>query len=166
MFCFSDSDGSADENSLSNKNVFGVAGGASSNKSTPSKKAYVEPTPEELQKSKEARIASQNSDPFYLKGTVKSSPSRTAPSSNNVSDIPIQKIDLEVPLHTIPGLASTDQYLEMNNGKKKEKKRKKKKDKRKDSVQDEEEEEEDQVPSMLVSLNAEMPEGVELSDGK
>merc|ERR1712173_100787 len=42
---------------------------------------------------------------------------------------------------------------------------KKKKDKRKDSVQDEEEEEEDQVPSMLVSLNAEMPEGVELSDG-
>merc|ERR1711935_28311 len=61
--------------------------------------------------------------------------------------------DLEVPLHTIPGLASTDQYLEM-----------KKKDKRKDSVQ-EDEEEEDQVPSMLVSLNAEMPEGVELSDG-
>merc|ERR1712241_1446038 len=96
-----DSDGSADENSLSNKNVFGVAGGASSNKSTPSKKAYVEPSPEELQKSKDARIASQNSDPFYLKGTVKSSPSRTAPSSNNVSDVPIQKIDLEVPLHTI-----------------------------------------------------------------
>jgi len=52
----------------------------------------------------------------------------------------------------------------MNNGKKKEKKKKIKKDKRKDSVQDEEEEE-DQVPSMLVSLNAEMPEGVELSDG-
>merc|ERR1712129_314769 len=48
-----DSEDSADENgygNVGNDNVFGVPGGASSNKSTPSKKAYVEPSEEELQK--------------------------------------------------------------------------------------------------------------------
>ena len=114
---------------LVTNNVFGVPGASSSNKSTPSKSAYVEPSEEDLKKSRQARIALQSSDPFYLKGnTVKS-----VPNQPNVSDIPVQKIDLEVPLHTIPGLASTDQYLGMKNGKKdkKEKKKKKKKGKQK-----------------------------------
>ena len=97
---------------LTNGNVFGIHGSAAgSNESTPSRKVYVEPTPEELQKSRQARIALQNSDPFYLKGTVKSSPSHS--NTNSVNDIPIQKIDLEVPLQTIPGLASTENYFEM-----------------------------------------------------
>merc|ERR1712051_926613 len=159
-----DSEDSAEENSFSNKNVFGVAGGASSNKSTPSKKAYVEPSPEELQKSKQDRTALQNSNPNYLKGTVKSSPSRSL-SSKEISEIPVQKIDLEVPLHTISGLANIDQYIDMKNGKKsKDKKKKKKKGKDKKESEEEVEEEEDQTPSVLVSRSAEMPEGY-ISDG-
>merc|ERR1712203_455318 len=103
----------------------------SSNKSTPSKKAYVEPSEEELQKSRQERTALQNSNPNYLKGTVKSSPSRSL-SSKEISEIPVQKIDLEVPLHTISGLANIDQYIDMKNGKKsKDKKRKKKKNQKK-----------------------------------
>ena len=108
----------------------------------------------------------QNSNPNYLKGTVKSSPSRSL-SSKEISEIPIQKLDLEVPLHTISGLANIDQYIDMKNGKKsKDKKKKKKKGKGKKESEEEVEEEEDQTPSVLVSLNAEMPEGVEISDGK
>ena len=56
----------------------------------------------------------------------------------------------------------------MKNGKKsKDKKKKKKKGKDKDKKESEEEveEEEDQTPSVLVSRNAEMPEGY-VSDGK
>merc|ERR1711971_1110418 len=161
-----DSEDSADENgygNVGNDNVFGVPGGASSNKSTPSKKAYVEPSEEELQKSRQERTALQNSNPNYLKGTVKSSPSRSL-SSKEISEIPVQKIDLEVPLHTISGLANIDHYIDMKNGKKgKEKKKKKKKGKDK-KESEEEPEEEDQTPSVFVSRNAEMPEGY-VSDG-
>merc|ERR1712008_481884 len=49
--------------------------------------------------------------------------------------------------------------------KSKDKKKKKKKGKDKKESEEEVEEEEDQTPSVLVSLNAEMPEGVEISDG-
>ena len=119
-----------------------------------------------MQKSRQNRTAMQNSNPNYLKGTVKSSPSRSL-SSKEISEIPIQKLDLEVPLHTISGLANIDQYIDMKNGKKsKDKKKKKKKGKGKKESEEEVEEEEDQTPSVLVSLNAEMPEGVEISDGK
>merc|ERR1712172_192623 len=161
-----DSEDSADENgygNVGNDNVFGVPGGASSNRSTPSKKVYVEPSEEEIQKSRQDRTALQNSNPNYLKGTVKSSPSRSL-SSKEISEIPVQKIDLEVPLHTISGLANIDQYIDMKNGKKSKDKKKKKK-KGKDKKESEEEvEEEDQTPSVLVSRNAEMPEGY-VSDG-
>ena len=106
----------------------------------------------------------QNSNPNYLKGTVKSSPSRSL-SSKEISEIPVQKIDLEVPLHTISGLANIDHYIDMKNGKKgKDKKKKKKKGKDK-KESEEEPEEEDQTPSVFVSRNAEMPEGY-VSDGK
>merc|ERR1711971_775526 len=159
-----DSEDSADENgygNVGNDNVFGVPG---SNKSTPSKKAYVEPSEEELQKSRQDRTPLQNSNPNYLKGTVKYSPSRSL-SSKEISEIPVQKIDLEVPLHTISGLANIDQYINMKNGKKsKDKKKKKKKGKDKKDKKEEVEEEEDQTPSVLVSRNAEMPEGY-VSDG-
>ena len=54
----------------------------------------------------------------------------------------------------------------MKNGKKsKDKKKKKKKGKDKKESEEEVEEEEDQTPSVLVSRNAEMPEGY-VSDGK
>ena len=102
---------------------------------------------------------------FFISGTVKSSPSRSL-SSKEISEIPIQKIDLDVPLHTISGLANIDHYIDMKNGKKsKDKKKKKKKGKDKKESEEEVEEEEDQTPSVLVSRNAEMPEGY-VSDGK
>ena len=55
-------------------------------------------------------------------------------------------------------MATADSYLDMNNGKKKKKKKSKKKE-------EEIEDDFDETPSVLVSRNAEMPEGVELSDG-
>ena len=95
---------------------------------------------------------------------MKSSPSRSL-SSKEISEIPVQKIDLEVPLHTISGLANIDHYIDMKKGKKgKDKKKKKKKGKDK-KESEEEPEEEDQTPSVFVSRNAEMPEGY-VSDGK
>merc|ERR1712029_1285576 len=62
----------------------------------------------------------------------------------------------------VTGFASSDQYLEVKVSSKKKKKKKKKED-----VEEEEEEEEDQEePSVLVCTNAEMPEGVESSEGE
>ena len=69
-------------------------------------------------------------------------------------------------MHTISGLANIDHYIDLKNGKKsKDKKKKKKKGKDKKESEEEVEEEEDQTPSVLVSRNAEMPEGY-VSDGK
>ena len=146
------------------QDVFGIKG-ATANYESPSKINYVEPTKEELQKSRQARLAQQSSDPFYLKESSAKSPLRMA---NNVNDIPVQKIDLDLPLQTI-GFTTPDQYLEMKNGHAKDskKKKKKKKDKKKEQVLEEfEEEDETATSSVLVSTNIEMPEGVELdSDG-
>lgn len=138
-----------EERSQHNNDVFGVK---NSSYDSPARKAYVEPSAEQLKKSREARLAQQSSDPFYLKGGSKSSPMKS------MNDIPIQSIDLDVPLQ-IQGLASSDQYLEMKNGKKD--KRKKKHKKKTEDV----EEMEDDAPSVLVSKNTEMPDGVEFSDG-
>ena len=156
------------------RDMFGIAGGAAANNYdlSPSKRTYVEPTKAELVKSREARLAQQSSDPFYLKESSTKSPIRSSSASanNNVSDIPVQKIDLDVPLE-ITGLATSDQYLEMKqqNGKPEKKKKKKKKLKKKDHEDDDGAEEDDEqvvvAPSVFVSKNAEMPEGVKFSDG-
>ena len=136
----SESEESADDDFTKNKNnnhstrgnMFGISGGAGNNYDlSPSKRNYVEPTKEELVKSREARLAQQSSDPFYLKESSTKSPIHVP----NISDIPVQKIELDVPLE-ITGLATSDQYLEMKqqqNGIKPEKKKKnKKKNKKKD----------------------------------
>ena len=96
----------------------------------------MEPTKEELQKIRESRLAQQSSDPFYLKESSSLTAKSPLRSNNNViSDIPVQNIELDVPLK-IAGLASSDQYLEMSkngsNSKKDKKKKKNKKHKKKD----------------------------------
>merc|ERR1711884_154144 len=121
--------------------------------STPSHQRKPEPTPEEMQKSRETRLAMQSSSAFYLKGSTKS-PLKTSP------DVPVQSIDLDIPLK-VTGFASSDQYLEVKVSSKKDKKKKKKKKKKEDVEEDEEEEEGQEGPSVLVCTNAEMPEGVE-----
>ena len=99
----SESEESADDDFTKNKNnnhstsgnMFGISGGAGNNQDlSPSKRNYVEPTKEELIKSREARLAQQNSDPFYLKASSTKSPIHV----QNISDIPVQKIELDVPL--------------------------------------------------------------------
>ena len=74
------------------------------------RRTTVEPTQEELSAARSSRLQTQTNDPNYLKDTPKASPCRERPDS--VADIPIQTIDLEVPLH-IPGLASTDSYYNL-----------------------------------------------------
>ena len=144
-----------------NDNVFGLSSRSTpndqpgSNLSTPSHQRKAEPTAEEMQKSREARLALQSSDPFYLKGSTKS-PLKTSP------DVPVQSIDLDIPLK-VSGFASSDQYLEVK-VKKKDKKKKKKKGKK--IEEEEHEEEEEEGPSVLVCTNAEMPEGVVSSEGE
>ncbi len=168
----SDDDTNFGQRSNNANNVFmGTGIGSGSNYSTPSKKSYVEPTAEDLKKSRDARLAQQSNDPFYLKGSTRSTPSRSS-SGLNVDDIPVQSLDNAAgvpPLH-IPGLATTDQYLDISGGgnKKKAKKKHKKKDKKGKSNNDveAEEEEEEPAPNVFVSKNAEMPEGVEVSDGE
>merc|ERR1712032_1527333 len=86
------------------------------------------------------------------------SPCRERPDS--VADIPIQTIDLEVPLH-IPGLASTDSYYNLsetgsNTGKKAKKKKKKVEVASSDS--------EEAGPNVFVSRNIDLPEGASISD--
>merc|ERR1712062_429354 len=110
-------------------------------------------TKEELVKTREARLAQQSSDPFYLKESSTKSPIHVP----NISDIPVQKIELDVLLE-ITGLATSDQYLEMKqqqNGIKPEKK-KKKKDHEDDGAEDDDDEQAVPVP-VFVSKNAEMP---------
>ena len=125
------------------------------------RRKVVEPSEEELEVSRQARLNYQSANPNYLKDTPKASPSRAA---NNVGEIPIQEIDLDVPLH-IPGLANTDSYfnLSQNNSEPDKKKSKKKKKKSKKTAVSSEEEE-DAGPNVFVSQSLDMPEGATLSE--
>merc|ERR1712004_388737 len=137
-----------DEDEDTNDNVFGLGGSGTPNEhpSTPSHQRKPEPTPEEMQKSRETRLAMQSSSAFYLKGSTKS-PLKTSP------DVPVQSIDLDIPLK-VTGFASSDQYLEVKVSSKK----------KKETI--EEDDEDQDGPSVLVCTNAEMPEGVESSEGE
>merc|ERR1712192_136579 len=122
----------------------------------------IEPTQEELSAARSSRLQTQTNDPNYLKDTPKASPSRERPDSG-LADIPIQTIDLEVPLH-IPGLASTDSYYNLsetgsNTGKKAKKKKKKAK-----KVEVASSDSEEAGPNVFVSRNIDLPEGASISD--
>jgi len=125
------------------------------------KRTNVEPTQEELIAARSNRLQTQTNDPNYLKDTPKASPSKER--SDSVADIPIQAIDLEVPLH-IPGLASTDSYYNLSEtgshtGKKAKKKKKKSK-----KVEVASSDSEEAGPNVFVSRNVDLPEGASISD--
>jgi len=126
------------------------------------KKKTYEPTEEELQATRTARLQYQSANPNYLRDTPKASPARQL--KDNVDEIPVQAIDLDVPLH-IPGLANADAYFnfsEVPDAGKKSKKRKKKSKKSKDVEPSSDEEE--NTPNVFVSRQVELPEGATISD--
>jgi len=125
------------------------------------RRTFVEPTQEELTAARSSRLQTQTNDPNYLKDTPKASPARGR--TDSIADIPIQAIDLEVPLH-IPGLASTDSYYNLsesgsNAGKKSKKKKKKAK-----KVEVASSDSEEAGPNVFVSRNVDLPEGASISD--
>merc|ERR1712226_847235 len=122
-----------------------------------------EPTEEELTTARSNRLQSQSGNPNYLKDTPKPSPVRER--GDSIADIPVQAIDLDIPLH-IPGLASTDSYYNLSetsssHGKKPKKKKKKKSSKKTEMPSSESEE---AGPNMFVSRNIDVPEGASISD--
>lgn len=121
------------------------------------KKAYVEPTEEELEQRREQRKVEQAHNPHYLK---MDSNTKKRSGSGQGEDIPVSKIDLSVPLH-VPGLSSSDKYLQINSSSKSSKKDKKKKKKKRHVV---ESSDEDIAAAHQVSTTVEMPEGVDESD--
>merc|ERR1712098_13893 len=143
----------------------GVVGGGQAfvkDEPTPSRRREIqEPTEEELTVARSNRLQSQSGNPNYLKDTPKPSPSRER--GDSIADIPVQAIDLDIPLH-IPGLASTDSYYNLsesgNHGKKPKKKKKKSSKKTEIPSSDDEE----VGPNMFVSRNIDLPEGASISD--
>merc|ERR1719410_2026611 len=88
------------------------------------RRKVIEPTEEELQANREARMQYQSANPNYLKDTPKASPARSA-SAVSVSDLqPPQELELDVQLH-IPGLANTESYFSLSNSNGEEKMRRK-----------------------------------------
>ncbi|XP_031329870.1 AP-3 complex subunit delta isoform X2 [Photinus pyralis] len=111
---------------------------------------HVEPTEEELQKSREARKLEQMNNPHYLKGAAKKR------DYENVESIPISELDIPIKLVTSSHKRS-DKYLTSD-----KKKKKKKKAKKEESSSDEAE---PTVGStLMVNKNMELPEGATLSD--
>ena len=101
--------------------------------STPKQNNSVEPSPKEIQRNREARLLQQQQDPNYLKAKASITPIHTF----NEDEVPIKNMEFGgVPPLIIPGLASADQYFDLNNAvnggsSKPERKRKGKKSKKK-----------------------------------
>jgi len=119
------------------------------------KKRHKQPTEEELATSRATRMANQSSNPNYLKMPSKTSPINQG--EDGMEEIPVQAIDLDVPLH-IPGLASATSYLNIESSRDKKKKKKKKSKKASTSSED------DDGPNVAVSKHLDMPEGASVSD--
>lgn len=139
-------------------------------KSKKSSKKVDEPTEEELKKQREARVLERSMNPNYLKDVKPSTPKIETEPESDASSIPVQTIDLGVPI-IIPGLASAEQYMNMSrdssvHGEKDKKKKKKKKRKRKQSDATAQSTDEDEgVPQVVVvRKNLDMPEGAKMSD--
>lgn len=125
----------------------------------------VEPTESELEAIREQRYQDQLNNPYYVKQTNKPKKPSTldlSTDTNNVTDIPVSQIDLNVPLH-VPGLSTSDKYLQQHRqqtvSSKSHKKRKKKKHNAQSSDED--------IPVQhAVSNTFDLPEGVNLSDNE
>lgn len=119
-------------------------------------------TPEEAQQMREARRIEQSHNPNYLKSKT-TKKNKSIELKTDVDDIPIQEIQLDIPIQ-ITSTKRSDKYLdeEKKRTKKPHKKSKKnKKSKHKEVTSDSEEE-----PQALhvVSSLIEMPEGASISD--
>ena len=79
---------------------------------SPKQKRSVEPSPKEMQRHREARLLQQQQDPNYLKAKTPTTPIK----SFQEDEIPIKEMDFNgvTPL-LIPGLATADQYFDLNN---------------------------------------------------
>ncbi|PVD23927.1 hypothetical protein C0Q70_17203 [Pomacea canaliculata] len=131
-------------------------------------KRMPEPTPEELEKQREARRYEVEHNPHYLKD--ESSSKKKKQLGPDINGIPVTAIDLSVPLH-VPGLSSSDKYLKLERQKTEGKGRKdgkihKKGKKKRRKGKEAESEEEEIEPAHAVSTVLDAPEGVEISSDK
>ena len=168
----SESESSGDE--LVNENeVFVKSSGH--NFSSSKHKYTVEPSPKEIERNREARLLQQQHDPNYLKPKTPTTPNRAFQED----EIPINTMEFDgVPPLLIPGLATANQYFDLNtsveedrSGRHGKKKKVKEKSKKKSKHRHEYDNEEirDQVDKsefpVIVNNAAEMPDGAAISDG-
>jgi AP-3 complex subunit delta-1 len=104
----SDSESSGEE-TINDNEVFVKSSG--NDISTPKHKRSVEPSPKELQRHRELRLLQQQQDPNYLKQKSPTTPNKTFQED----EVPINTLDFGgvTPL-LIPGLATTEQYFDLN----------------------------------------------------
>ncbi|XP_076242708.1 adaptor-related protein complex 3, delta 1 subunit-like garnet [Calliopsis andreniformis] len=120
-----------------------------------SKRHLSEPSPEELEKRREARKQEQENNPHYLKGTFKNSTSYH--NSSNIyeefENIPVAELDIPVSLKI-----TNNHKRYKGHGKKKKKSKKNKKSASEDELDDD-------YPMQMVNTGiGELPPGAELSD--
>lgn len=169
----SESESSGDE-SVNDNEVFVKSTG--NDFSSPKHKHSIEPSPKEMQRNREARLLQQQQDPNYLKPKTPTTPNRIFQED----EIPIKAMEFGgVPQLLIPGLATANQYFDLNNsvdegrdnrhGKKKKGKDKSKKKSKHRHQYENEEEIHDQTGitelPVFVNRGAEMPDGAAISDG-
>merc|ERR1719328_294971 len=137
---------------------------------SPKQKHSVEPSPKEMQRHREARLLQQQQDPNYLKPKTPTTPIKAFQEE----DVPVKEMEFSgVPPLLIPGLATTDQYFDLNNtldddktkSKGKKEKTKKRSKHRQSSERDESDQNDITELPVFVKRAAEMPEGVMASDG-
>lgn len=124
-------------------------------------KYHVEPTEEDIQKSREARKYEQQNNPHYLKGSLHLDKSGSN-SNENFENVPVAELDLDLPPLKVIGQKRSDKYLEQKV--KKDKKRSKKKKKHRKSESSSDENADDNAPVVQVKQDLELPEGATLSD--
>lgn len=135
-----------------------------------SRKDSFEPTPEEMEKIREARKMLQAHNPNYLKSSPSSSRKNgDMKDYDNIDEIPIAELNLDVELKVHPKTKRSEKYLQENRrkiddkrGSKKTKKKYKKS--RKQEVNSASESDEQPKTVHVVNKAMELPEGASLSD--
>ena len=164
---------SSDDERINDNEVFVKPSGSSRN--SPKHKRSAEPSPKEMQRTREARLLQQQQDPNYLKPKTPTTPSRTFEED----EVPIKTMEFGgIPSLLIPGLATSEQYFDLNNSvdegkrsKHEKKKKSKEKSKKRNKNRNQEDNEEAtrvsdhaEVP-VFVNRTVEMPDGAAASDG-
>ncbi|KAK7490361.1 hypothetical protein BaRGS_00018340 [Batillaria attramentaria] len=115
---------SSEEEEIRSPGFFSAAVSEDSHRSSyqvESNRQVPEPTPEELEKRREARRYEVEHNPHYLKDDSRGKKSRGM--NSDINGIPVAAIDLSVPLH-VPGLSSSDKYMKLEGAKSEGKSRK------------------------------------------